>query len=106
MTGNRSDTDIANSPVALAMDWGGTWARAAVIDRAGRILWQDRIANRPDALQDELTATAGALLRQARDNAFGRPGAGIALAGSEDVIFHPITNPSCIAWRRDSVAPR
>ena len=82
----RTDTNVANSPVALAMDWGGTWARAAVIDRAGRILWQDRIANRPEALQDELAATAGALLRQARYNAFGHPiaGAGIALAGSID----------------------
>ena len=81
-----TDTNIANSPVALAMDWGGTWARAAVIDRAGRILWQDRIANRPDALQDELAASAGALLRQAKYNAFGHPiaGAGIALAGSID----------------------
>ena len=86
MTANRSDTNIANSPVALAMDWGGTWARAAVIDRAGRILWQDRTANRPDALQDELATTAGALLRQAKYNAFGHPiaGAGIALAGSID----------------------
>ena len=94
----RTDTNLANSPVALAMDWGGTWARAAVIDRAGRILWQDRIANRPDALQDELAATAGALLRQAKYNAFGHPiaGAGIALAGSIDADTDMLlSSPTC-----------
>ena len=86
MSSTRSGFDSMESPVALAMDWGGTWARAAVIDRAGRILWQERVANRPDALQDELASAAGALLVQAKDNAFGRPiaGAGIALAGSID----------------------
>ena len=86
MSSARSGFDDMESPVALAMDWGGTWARAAVIDRAGRILWQERVANRPYALQDELADTAGSLLRQARDNAFGHlvAGAGIALAGSID----------------------
>ncbi len=81
-----SQVDNTQSPVALAMDWGGTWARAAVIDRTGEILWQGRVANAPDALQDELVAAAGTLLREARDNAGGRPivGAGIALAGSID----------------------
>ncbi len=73
-------------PVALAMDWGGTWARAAVIDRDGRILWQERVANRRDGLWDELADDAGALLRKAKDNAFGHPiaGVGVALAGSID----------------------
>ena len=68
------------------MDWGGTWARAAVIDRGGRILWQGRINNEPGALQDDLVTAAGGVLREARDNAGGRPiaGAGIALAGSID----------------------
>ena len=45
MTAANFDADTAASPVALAMDWGGTWARAAVIDRQGRLLWQDRVAN-------------------------------------------------------------
>ena len=86
MTTFASETDQTQSPVALAMDWGGTWARAAVIDRQGDILWQGRVANEPGAVQDELVAGAGALLREARDNAGGRPiaGAGIALAGSID----------------------
>lgn len=83
--------DIEAGPVALAMDWGGTWARAAVIDRRGLILWQDRVANRPGAPQDELVEAAGALLLTAKERAGAidrgpRPiaGAGIALAGSID----------------------
>ena len=86
MTAAASQIDANGSPVALAMDWGGTWARAAVIDREGRILWQGRVANEAGAAQDELVAAAGSLLGEARDNAFGRPiaGAGIALAGSID----------------------
>jgi len=80
-----SDSD-ATSPVALAMDWGGTWARAAVIDRQGTILWQDRVANEPGALQDQLVQSAGGLLHTAKEWAAGRTiaGAGIALAGSID----------------------
>ena len=68
------------------MDWGGTWARAAVIDRRGAILWQDRVANRPGAFQDELLDTAGTLLLTAKEWAGDRTiaGAGIALAGSID----------------------
>lgn len=83
-TGSANDT--SGSPVALAMDWGGTWARAAVIDRQGRLIWQGRVSNQAGALQNELVAAAGSLLREARDNAGGRPiaGAGIALAGSID----------------------
>ena len=83
--------NAASSPVALAMDWGGTWARAAVIDRQGSILWQDRVANRAGAFQDELVDAAGTLLLSAREWAGAidpgpRPiaGAGIALAGSID----------------------
>ena len=70
--------------VALAMDWGGTWARAAVIDRAGHLLWQDRVANGAGATQDELVAGAENLLRRAREQAGDRPvvGLGVALAGS------------------------
>ena len=87
MTAAGSDSNNDHSPVALAMDWGGTWARAAVIDRQGQLVWQGRVANQPGALQDELVAAAGNLLAEARDNAGGRAvaGAGIGLAGSIDV---------------------
>ena len=85
-TANFNHIDAAASPVALAMDWGGTWARAAVIDRAGQILWQGRVANADGATQDELIAAAGNILNQAKAEAGDRPiaGAGIALAGSID----------------------
>ncbi len=86
MTTLGSDIGAGQTPVALAMDWGGTWARAAVIDRQGAILWHDRVSNQPGALQDDLVQTAGRLLQTARDWAGDRPvaGAGIALAGSID----------------------
>ncbi|CAI7992735.1 Putative xylose repressor [Geodia barretti] len=86
MTTVGSDIEAGKAPVALAMDWGGTWARAAVIDRQGTILWQDRVANEPGAMQDQLVHAAGGLLQTARDWAGDRPvaGAGIALAGSID----------------------
>lgn len=77
-----------HGPVALAMDWGGTWARAAVVDRSGRLLWQGRAANGAGASRDELIAAAGGMLNTAREQAgaLGRTvaGAGIALAGSID----------------------
>ena len=83
--GNQS-SEVAPAEVALAMDWGGTWARAAVIDRDGRVLWQDRVANPPGATQDALVAGAGALLLRAKDQAGRRhiAGVGVALAGSID----------------------
>ena len=86
MTTMRPADDSAGSDVALAMDWGGTWARAAVIDRQGNLLWQGRVANQPGALQDELVEAAGSLLLEARKQTGGCPigGAGIALAGSID----------------------
>ena len=83
-----SDNSDNHGPVALAMDWGGTWARAAVVDRNGRLLWQGRAANGAGASQDELITAAGGMLIAAREQAgvLGRAvaGAGIALAGSID----------------------
>ena len=91
MTAADFDTDAAAAPVApasvaLAMDWGGTWARAAVVDRQGRLLWQDRVANAAGATQDALVDAAGGLLRRAQAAAGPRPiaGLGVALAGSID----------------------
>lgn len=86
MTAANFDADTAASPVALAMDWGGTWARAAVIDRQGRLLWQDRVPNAAGATQDELVDAAGSLLRRAQASAGPRSiaGLGVALAGSID----------------------
>ena len=86
MTAPFNNLDSTSSDVALAMDWGGTWARAAVINRQGNVLWQDRVANAPRATQDQLVAGAGDLLLRAKANAgaVSIAGVGIALAGSID----------------------
>lgn len=86
MTTSDSSSGGGAAAVALAMDWGGTWARAAVVDRQGRLLWQNRVANAPGATQDALLAAAGSLLLEAKSHAGSRPiaGAGIALAGAID----------------------
>ena len=86
MTTPGSNPDSNTAEVALAVDWGGTWARAAVVDRRGAILWRERVANPPGATQDELLEAAGSLLLEAKERAGDRAvaGAGIALAGSID----------------------
>ena len=86
MTTPGSNANTGASDLALAMDWGGTWARAALIDREGRLLWKDRVANAAGATQDDLLAAAGSLLQGAQAQAGDRSiaGAGIALAGSID----------------------
>ena len=50
---------------AVAMDWGGTWARASVADRNGVLLWSDRVRNAPGAGKDRLIEDAERLLHQA-----------------------------------------
>ena len=72
--------------VAVVMDWGGTWARAAVIDQAGESLWQSRVANPVDRSQAVLLETSYGLLKQAIDWCSGRAiaGVGIAVAGPVD----------------------
>ena len=76
----------AHQQVAVVMDWGGTWARAAVIDRAGESLWQSRVANPEDRSRDALLDSSYGLLREAigwcSDLAIA--GVGIAVAGPVD----------------------
>ena len=81
--------------LAVAMDWGGTWTRAAVIDRQGEILWQSRVANAPGADRDRLLADAEALVRQAMAWCGPRllAGVGIALAGPVDAETGTILQP-------------
>ena len=73
--------------VALAMDWGGTWCRIAVVSREGRILWQSRARNAAGADREQLLADGEALVRQAVD--WCGPGClvaglGVAAAGPVD----------------------
>jgi glucokinase len=75
---------MARSPeVALAMDWGGTWARASVANRQGEILWNCRVANGQGASTEQLIENTEELLRQAIDWCDNRSiaGLGVAIAG-------------------------
>ena len=75
---------MQESSVALAMDWGGTWCRIAVVSRDGRILWQTRVRNAAGAEKEKLLDSALDLIQQAKDwCGSGRPviGLGVAAAG-------------------------
>ena len=81
--------------VAIAMDWGGTWTRAAVIDRDGNFLWQSRVANPNEAGQARLLESADGLLREAIAWCGDRSiaGVGLAIAGPVDsetgILYDP-----------------
>ena len=86
--------------VVVAMDWGGTWARASVIDRQGRLLWNSRRANTGDPDRVAIIRNATELLRQgidwARDKSVA--GIGVAVAGPVDAetgtLYDPPNLPS------------
>ena len=80
---------------AIAMDWGGTWARAAVIDRQGDIHWQSRAPNAPGAGSARLLADAQSLLHEAISWCGNRPvaGVGIAVAGPVDAETGTLHEP-------------
>ena len=63
--------------VVVAMDWGGTWARASVIDRQGRLLWSSRRGNASDPAREAIIQNATELLRQGLDWARDKSIAGI-----------------------------
>jgi len=77
---------MTQSPeLAVAMDWGGTWIRAAVIARDGEILWQSRVASPKKASQARLLESAEGLLREAIEWCAGRPAAGVGIAAAGPV---------------------
>lgn len=81
--------------LAVAMDWGGTWARASVIDRQGQVIWSSRAANPPDAGREELLANAEKLLSEAlhRGSDRGIAGIGVAVAGPVDAETGTLYDP-------------
>lgn len=85
--------------IAVAMDWGGTWARAAVVDRVGNFQWQSRVANAAGASKDQLLEVAGNLLTEAIEQGGSRwlVGVGVAVAGPVDsetgTLFDPPNLP-------------
>ena len=70
---------MSTPQVAVAMDWGGTWTRTAVVNRQGDILWQSRQPNPQDGTKEEYLSNAEGLLATAIEQA-GGPVAGIGAA--------------------------
>ena len=81
--------------VAIAMDWGGTWARASVIDRQGRLLWSSRRGNTSDPARKAIIQNATELLRQGIDWARDKriAGIGVAVAGPVDAETGTLYDP-------------
>jgi len=83
------------APVAIAMDWGGTWARASVVDRNGEVLWSSRVPNPKGAGQAALLESADGLLKDAIAACGDRPiaGIGVAVAGPVDGETETLYDP-------------
>ena len=77
------------------MDWGGTWARAGVIDRDGECLWQSRVANPMDRSQAVMLESSYGLLKEAIAWCSGRAivGVGIGVAGPVDAETGTLYDP-------------
>ena len=91
---------MQDSSVALAMDWGGTWCRIAVVSRDGRMLWQTRARNAAGAEKEQLLDSALDLIQQARDwCGSGRSitGLGVAAAGPVDSDSGTLLEPPNLA---------
>lgn len=79
---------------ALAVDWGGTWCRAALVTGDGGILWQSRRANPAGGGAAEYLALAAGLLDEALAVGGVRVfGIGLAVAGPVDpesgILYQP-----------------
>ena len=91
-----------SSPInaVVAMDWGGTWIRVAVVDRGGSVIWEDRVPSPKGGTQSQLLDAAGAMLARGFEQGqpMGLGGLGIAIAGPVDadtgMMFHPPNLPS------------
>ena len=68
--------------VVVAMDWGGTWARASVADKNGQLLWDTRLPNVVGGSKEQLLEDAESVLRQAIDWCGERQIAGIGIAAA------------------------
>ena len=83
---------MSTPQAAVAMDWGGTWTRTAVIDRQGEILWQSRQPNPQGGTKEDYLTNAEGLLAKAIEEAgrlVGGPVAGIGAAVAGPV--EPVT---------------
>ena len=90
---------VSGADLALAVDWGGTWCRAALVDRDGGIWWQDRRANPAGGTAADYLALADGLLAEALASALDQHGGGrvfgigLAVAGPVDpesgILYQP-----------------
>ncbi len=82
--------------VALAMDWGGTWNRIAVVNEPGEILWQARQPNTDGNDREELLAASEGLIRQAMEWCGSRAisGLGVAIGGPVDAVSGAMQEPN------------
>ena len=85
---------MSTPQVAIAMDWGGTWTRTAVIDRQGEILWQSRQTNPQGGTKEEYLSNAEGLLAAAIQHAGGPvAGIGAAVAGPVEPVTGTFYQP-------------
>jgi glucokinase len=87
-------TEKQSIPAMLAVDWGGTWCRVALVDRHGDVLWQARRPNPREGAAGEYLALAATLLNEALGlEDFLSIGIGIAVAGPVDpesgILYQP-----------------
>ena len=78
----------------LTVDWGGTWCRAALVDRNGEILWGERRTNPRGGDTAQYLALADALLSDALAvDGIRADGIGVAVAGPVDpdsgILYQP-----------------
>ena len=90
---------VSGADLALAVDWGGTWCRAALVDRDGGIWWQERRANPAGGAAADYLGLADGLLAEALASALDQHGGGrvfgigLAVAGPVDpesgILYQP-----------------
>ena len=84
---------MAEQQTVVAVDWGGTWFRAALIDRRGEVSWQRREANPQGGTRDDYLGLARIVLNDAIRTADSVAGISVAVAGPVDpesgVLYQP-----------------
>ena len=85
---------MTDQKAMLAVDWGGTWCRVALIDRHGEVLWQARRPNHRGGTTDQYLALGASLLAEAFSvEGVQAGGIGIAVAGpvnpESGILYQP-----------------
>ena len=74
-----------DGPFALAIDLGGTWVRAALVARAGRIAWRGRVLTGSQEPRDVIVGRVNDLISEALSGKAGDKVAGIGIAVASPV---------------------